>query len=192
MQLGRECINNAVKEIVREHAGDVEWPEPDLKKEWKEVIVIGVVSNKVLRTWYRREVKSSMTGRRAEYGLIREAEMRAEYAMLPRAHLHTAQQIARHLLDTMPSTPAPFTKLSLTTIEILIITRMRSHMLSCIFVLTVATKHTRTTANATYPPPPLLPPSNTGTCAHVCSALAHVLSTTPTSYFAVRFMLMRV
>jgi hypothetical protein len=51
MQLGRGCINNAVKEIVREHAGGVEWPEPDLKKEWKEVI--GVVSNKILRTWYR-------------------------------------------------------------------------------------------------------------------------------------------
>ena len=52
MQLGRGCINNAVKEVVREHAGGVEWPEPDLKKEWKEVI--GEVSNKVLRAWYRR------------------------------------------------------------------------------------------------------------------------------------------
>ena len=130
MQLGRECINNAVKEIVREHAGDVEWPEPDLKKEWKEVI--GEVSNKVLRAWYRREVKSSVTGRRAEYGLIREAEVRAEYAMQPRAHLHTAQRIAQHLLDTMPSTPAPFTKLSLSAIDVSIITRMRCHMLSCI------------------------------------------------------------
>jgi hypothetical protein len=47
MQLGRGRVNNAVKEAVMGHAGGVEWPGPDLKEEWKEVI--GVVSNKVLR-----------------------------------------------------------------------------------------------------------------------------------------------
>jgi hypothetical protein len=38
VRLGGGCINNAVDEVVRKYGGDVEWPEPGLRKEWKEAI----------------------------------------------------------------------------------------------------------------------------------------------------------
>jgi hypothetical protein len=44
--LGGGCINNAVDVIARKYGGEVEWPEPDLRKEWKEAIA--VVSERVL------------------------------------------------------------------------------------------------------------------------------------------------
>jgi hypothetical protein len=61
--LGREykvglregCIKNAVDEIDRKYGGDVEWPEPDLRKEWKEAIA--AVSERVLCEWHREEVR---------------------------------------------------------------------------------------------------------------------------------------
>jgi hypothetical protein len=68
VELGRECTNNAVAEIDRKYCSDIEWPEPDLRKEWKEAI--SCVSNKVLREWYRKEVTHNITGRRAECGIM--------------------------------------------------------------------------------------------------------------------------
>jgi hypothetical protein len=38
VELGEGCIHNAVDEVDREYGGDIEWPEPDLCKEWKEAM----------------------------------------------------------------------------------------------------------------------------------------------------------
>ena len=73
---------------------------------------------------------SKLTGRRAEYSRIREAEIRAEYSQ--QTGPHTAPQIAQHVAETIPITPAPFTALALRPLEVSLITRMRCHMSSCI------------------------------------------------------------
>jgi hypothetical protein len=63
VRLGEGCINNnAVDVIDRKYGGDVEWPEPDLRKEWKEVIA--TVSERVLCEWYREERDESESGRK--------------------------------------------------------------------------------------------------------------------------------
>ena len=131
VRLGTECINNAVAEIDRKYGGDIEWPEPGLRKEWKEAIAAVSDKDKVQLEWYQAEVRAKATGRRAAYCRVREAELRAELAATHGRRL-TPIQTARHLIDTIPLSPAPFAKLSLRPLEISIITRMRCHMLSCI------------------------------------------------------------
>jgi hypothetical protein len=128
VRLGKECINTAVDEINREYCSTIEWPEPNLRKEWKQAI--GKVSARVRLKWYREQVTNKLTGRRAEYSRIREAEIRAEYSQ--QTGPHTAPQIAQHVADTIPITPAPFTALALRPLEVSLITRMRCHMSSCI------------------------------------------------------------
>ena len=134
VRLGEGCINNAVDEIVklivRKYGGDVEWPEPDLRKEWKEAIA--TVSERALCEWYREEVRAKVVGRRAAYCRIREAELRAEEAMQPRGQARTSHQLAYYLVTARPCTPAPFTRLSLKPLEVSVITRMRCHMPACI------------------------------------------------------------
>jgi hypothetical protein len=58
---GKECISTAVDEINREHCSTIEWPEPNLRKEWKQAI--GEVSARVRLKWYREQVTSKLTGR---------------------------------------------------------------------------------------------------------------------------------
>jgi hypothetical protein len=104
----------------------MEWPEPGLRKEWKEAIQL--VCREVLAKWYRKEVTGSRTGRRVEYGNVRDAETRIE--LLARAT--AAPLLAQQILSVTPSAPAPFTRLSLSPHEVSAITRMRCHMMSCI------------------------------------------------------------
>jgi hypothetical protein len=105
-----------------------------------------------------------VTERRAEYGLLREAEIRTEYAVLPRVHLHTAQQIAQHLLDAMPSTPAPPTKPSLSTIDVSIIGH---HAYEMPHAFAFVHSYSLWPPN-THAQPHTLPPHHTLAHAHVC------------------------
>jgi hypothetical protein len=130
VELGEGCINNAVDEVDREYGGDIEWPEPDLCKEWKEAMA--TASERVLCGWYCEEVRAKVVGRKAAYCRIREAELRAEEAMQPRGQARTSYQLACHLVTARPCTPAPPTKLSLKPLEVSVITRMRCHMPACI------------------------------------------------------------
>ena len=130
-RLGSGGINYAVKEVCDKYTDQgYKWPLPCERKEWK--LGIDEVANKVQYEWYRAQVTSRADGRRVEYASIRDAELRASFALEPRAHRHTQQDIAHHVIDTMPATPATFADLPLRPLEVSIITQLRCQMLSCV------------------------------------------------------------
>ena len=140
-----------------------------------------MVSDKVQLEWYQAEVRAKAAGRRAAYCRVREAELRAELAATHGRRL-TPIQTARHLIDTIPLSPAPFAKLSLRPFDISIITRVRCHMLSCIRTHCGHQAHVlrRTKYH---------PIAHWHLYVHACSVLAHALTTTSTSSSVVRSML---
>jgi hypothetical protein len=130
-------------------------------------------------------------------GGVREAELRAEYAREPGAHLHTAQQIAQRLIDTHTCTLYRTTTLARARAPMAVSAPRHhmhahtcgvSHMFSCT-QHTAATKCACSIANATSP-------SSTGTYSHVCAVMCAsgvlALTTMPTSFLIVRSTLLHV